>query len=353
VQNTLNNETIIPEAEHASKLFVLIQPLLVDEEDQEEADQEDFEEEQNLVAALTHRFANDNPEKLFLIYATARKVFGKGGTKRIKHTLPPLVFRSLFLAAKLRAHLASNPEEWNRVGTRIFKFAHETVTALARTDYKELAMRLFMQCTHAASLAGFEKIAYEFFTQVFEIYENDIADSKHQFRALNEIVAALQASPFDQENYDALSTKTAMHSAKLVKKHDQCRAVYMCSHLFWKDNMGSGKEYKEGKRVLECLQKSLRIADACMDSFVNVKLFVEILNEYLYFFERKNEVVAVKYLSGLIDLIKTNLSNMEAGEGENAEICEQINRHYRNTIKHIEAKRNSKSDSAPYGDIKL
>ena len=52
-----------------------------------------------------------------------------------------------------------------------------------------------------------------------------------------------------------------------------------------------GEGFKEGKRVLECLQKSLRIADACMDSSMNVKLFVEILNEYLYYFEAKNEAV--------------------------------------------------------------
>ncbi len=37
------------------------------------------------------------------IYATARKVFGQGGTKRIKYTLPPLVFRSLRLAALLKS----------------------------------------------------------------------------------------------------------------------------------------------------------------------------------------------------------------------------------------------------------
>ena len=48
--------------------------------------------------------------------------------------------------------------------------------------------------------------------------------------------------------------------------------------------------------VLECLQKSLRIADGCMDSSMNVKLFVEILNEYLYYFEHKNEAVTFPFL---------------------------------------------------------
>ncbi len=34
-----------------------------------------------------------------------------------------------------------------------------------------------------------------------------------------------------------------------------------------------------------------------MDSSMNVKLFVEILNEYLYYFEHKNEAVTFPFLS--------------------------------------------------------
>lgn len=43
--------------------------------------------------------------------------------------------------------------------------------------------------------------------------------------------------------------------------------------------------------MLECLQRALKIADACMSSSVHVQLFVDILNEYLYFFEHKNPAV--------------------------------------------------------------
>ena len=134
--------------------------------------------------------------------------------KRIRFTLPPLVFRSLRLAAVLQAN-ASSDDEWNKVGKRVFKFAHETVTALARTDYKQLAMRLYLQCAEAASRGGFETIAYEFLTQVshmtrhthaphttlacsssslntqcqvYEIYESEVAESKAQFRAMTEII---------------------------------------------------------------------------------------------------------------------------------------------------------------------
>ena len=49
--------------------------------------------------------------------------------------------------------------------------------------------------------------------------------------------------------------------------------------------------YRDGKRVLECLQRALRVADACMDTAVSVELFVEILNRYLYYYDQQNEQV--------------------------------------------------------------
>ena len=69
---------------------------------------------------------------------------------------------------------------------------------------------------------------------MFEIYEADVAESKAQFRAINEIIATLQTlAVFSEESYDTLATKAAVHSAKLLKKPDQCRAIYMSSYLFW------------------------------------------------------------------------------------------------------------------------
>lgn len=50
--------------------------------------------------------------------------------------------------------------------------------------------------------------------------------------------------------------------------------------------------YRDGKRVLECLQRALRVADACMDTSVSVELFVEILNRYVYYFDQQNETVS-------------------------------------------------------------
>ncbi len=74
-----------------------------------------------------------------------------------------------------------------------------------------------------------------------------------------------------------------------------------------------GRAFQDGKRVLDCLQRSLKIADVCMQSSAHVSLFVEILNRYLFFFEAGNDKVTVKYLQGLVDLINEHTANMDAG----------------------------------------
>ncbi len=48
---------------------------------------------------------------------------------------------------------------------------------------------------------------------------------------------------------------------------------------------------RDARRVLECLQRSLKIADVCIAGGVNAQLFIEILNHYVFFFEANNPEV--------------------------------------------------------------
>lgn len=43
---------------------------------------------------------------------------------------------------------------------------------------------------------------------------------------------------------------------------------------------------------MECLKKAVRIANQCMDSTVQVQLFIEILNRYLYYYEKNADSVS-------------------------------------------------------------
>jgi len=350
VKNILKYRTIISEPEQAHLLFEFIMPLLKDDDsegakkvEEDKIDKEDFANEQNLVGRLVHLFDNQNPDKLFQIFSIAKGHFFGGGRLRIKHTLTPLTYGLIRLARHISKVVDSDKAA---KGIRnVFQFTQEVIMPLKK-EFPDFTLRLLLQCAQAASGCETEGKAYDFLTLAFEIYEEDISESKDKFNIITLIIGTLQTLHcFSVENYDALTTQTASHSSKLLKKSNQCNAVYLCSHLFW-TNGG----IHDAKRVLECLQKSLKIANSCIDSSINnVNLFIEILNEYLYYFEYKNEAVTVKNLNDLIKLIETHMDNLP-----NNEETGDIFSYYHNTLEYIRYKQTESPSGGPnYRDIEL
>lgn len=108
---------IIPTPEHAEALLRLITPLIVDpkEEEQNEDDLDDpvvFGEEQNLVGSLVHLFRCKDPSVEFEILMIVRKYFGMGGKLRIRHSVPPLVFRAIEVARSMKRACKDEQSVW-------------------------------------------------------------------------------------------------------------------------------------------------------------------------------------------------------------------------------------------------
>ena len=57
--------------------------------------------------------------------------------------------------------------------------------------------------------------------------------------------------------------------------------------------------YQDSKRVLECLQKSLRIANSAIEEIVTIQLYCDTLDHYLYYLDRG--APAVSYCVPLVD----------------------------------------------------
>ena len=256
-------------------------------------------EEQGWLARIVHLIYSDDNDTQFMLLQKTSQAYSEGN-ERIKFTTPALITSSIKLARryKSREHYDDN---WSSQSSALYKFMHAMLSRLLTRvpSSADLCLRLFVQLGSIADLNGFEEVAYEYFTQAFTIYEESVSDSRAQFQAVCIIAGALcECRGFTRENYDTLITKAALHGSKLLKKPDQCRAVYLASHLWWAVPLASrGEEdekglYRDGKRVLECLQRALRVADACMDAAVSVELFVEILNRYVYYFEQQNEAVS-------------------------------------------------------------
>ena len=66
------------------------------------------------------------------------------------------------------------------------------------------------------------------------------------------------------------------------------------------------------KRSLDALQKSIKIADSCMDPHLSSRLFVDILSAYVVQYDMGNPAVALKYIVGLVDLAVGNLRAIRA-----------------------------------------
>jgi vacuolar protein sorting-associated protein 35 len=263
-------------------------------------------EEQGQLARMVHLLHSLENDTQFKLLQTTRKAFADGGD-RVRYTSPAIITQCVKLARryKRREHFEDGVQQ---MSTALYKFMHQTISHLnSRVGAADLCLRLYVFCGQVADQCGFEEISYEFFAQAFTIYEESISDSRAQFQAVCIIGGALHSTrSFSKENYDTLITKCALHSSKLLKKPDQCRAVYLASHLWWATEIAARNEdensplYRDGKRVLECLQRALRVADACMDTAVSIELFVEILNRYVYYYDRQNEAVSFLLLSRVI-----------------------------------------------------
>ncbi|KAL0332760.1 UNVERIFIED_CONTAM: Vacuolar protein sorting-associated protein 35A [Sesamum calycinum] len=300
-------------------LFELIKGLIRDlDELHDELDEEDFKEEQNSVARLIQMLHSDDPEEMSKIIHTVRKHILTGGRTRLPFTVPPLIFSSLKLVRRLEGQDESvSGNEASTTPKKIFQIVTQIIESLSSIPVPELALGLYLQCAEAANDCDLEPVAYEFFTQAYILYEEEITDSKAQVTCIHLIIGTLQRMHvFGVENRDALTHKATGYSAKLLKKPDQCRAVYACSHLFWLDEHD---RIRDGERVLLCLKRALRIANAVQQmanatrgSGGSVVLFIEILNKYLYFYEKGVSQITVESIQDLIELIRSEMNGDNA-----------------------------------------
>jgi vacuolar protein sorting-associated protein 35 len=73
-----------------------------------------------------------------------------------------------------------------------------------------------------------EDLAYEFMSQAFIIFEEEITESDAKVASLNLIVATLYTL-----TYDTLSGNAIGYSSKLLKKNLQAEAITLGSHLYF------------------------------------------------------------------------------------------------------------------------
>ncbi len=200
-----------------------------------------------------------------------------------------------------------------------------------------------------ADREAFAAISAEFITQALLLFEEGVADSKVAFKLICGVVSTLQACvAISADEYDNLAGKIVMHSAKLLKKPQQCRSVAVCSRLYWvvssldQSSPGSAlaavpAHMRQAERVLECLQRCLKICQACIATSPHmVGLFIDVLESYTYFCEAQNPDVKPAFLASLTQICVEHFRevdmNAPQGADDRAHFNAIINYFYRQKV---------------------
>ncbi|KAJ0171317.1 hypothetical protein K1T71_012867 [Dendrolimus kikuchii] len=339
INDVLESDVLISTPEDVESVLAMLDVLVKDQPDQltNEPDVEDFMEEQGLLARLIHHFRSDSADQQYLILSAARKALQGGGARRIQHTFPPILFHAYRLAF-LYKELKDQDDMWEKKCHKIFQFCHQTISMLVKAELAELPLRLYLQGALAIGEIGFanhETIAYEYLSQAFSLYEDEISDSKAQLAAITLIIATFeQINCFGAENAEPMRTQCALAASKLLKKPDQSRAVALCAHLFWK-GAKDGKQWalNDAGRALDCLKKAARVAQQCMDGGVQAQLLAELLGRYALLRERGNAALTLNLIEAVITKIREELANLDQSEE-----VEQITKHFHNTLQHLRSR---------------
>ncbi|KAJ3392123.1 Vacuolar protein sorting-associated protein 35 [Entophlyctis sp. JEL0112] len=274
-----------------------------------------------------------------------------------------------------------------------------------------LIVNLYLTVAQSALECRNADVCYEALVGAITAYEDRVIDTRAQVPCITALVATVRncAGVLSAAAYETLAEKIVGHCARLLRKPDQCACMMLAAHLYWpqervgEDGEGAVGDHpvahadagiardriaskprkaakfgglfgedgsdnaaasdgadelipvvRDGKKVLECLQKALKIADSVVEIGVCTGLFVQILELYVWFYVNGNDFVSflnskssfftnkvqveIKFLNSLIELVNTNVSNnsVTAGVGSatNASrfVPDKVIRHYQNIL---------------------
>ncbi|EER19619.1 vacuolar sorting protein, putative [Perkinsus marinus ATCC 50983] len=330
---------VIDNVNRLQSFMTLLRPLISEEY---ASDATEAASDQCNLAKICHliRESDANTDLELQLLGVMRQHLGHGSPAKLTVTLVPVVYRAMKLAPKVRTLELQHTRLFNST-KKAFQFIYKTLDAYGSHCLlgggPTAAMQTVKMWLDAAAVAGyvevnlygegaFESICCEFINRALATYEDDITESPKQSACIPLFVGAL-LGPAGQaltlEDYEVTSTTITQHAAKLLQQSEQCRQILCCADMFW--NPVLPRDRWDPRRVLECLQRCLKIAERILesglgnDSTLNdvdkmdisettaVSLFVDVLDRYVFYFNKGNEQVLPSHISSLIALCEEHV----------------------------------------------
>ncbi|KAH8614492.1 putative Vacuolar protein sorting associated protein 35 [Trypanosoma vivax] len=330
---------------------------------------EQLMEEQQLVCRVIHLLHCDDVATQMKIMNGVRKQVAKGGSQR--NALVMLTLASLYirLALRIRKNALAEAEATQASDYRetadeseepagsadpvaileaagvlcakVFYLIHsgdgKGMLELIASEVPQQTFYLYVASGRAADTCGLPEVAYEHFVKAFLLYEESAGETTEQNSMLNYIISSLcTVQSMSEEAYECLATKVCQYSSKLLQKSDQSRAVAHCAQLFWKKGLSEDNQH----RVVECLQRALKIANNINSQSQRYCLAVDLLGLILRYYAGQAPGVTTKHVTTLLDLADEDGRQLEQSEeGEHGADLKGAMVYYRNTLRYISARK--------------
>lgn len=349
-KRVMDTGTIISDTESAEKLFTFLRVIIADPilSETDYYDNDELAHEQNLLSALIHRMRSKDIEEQYGMLIMAKKnlcgeIEGQQQVppNRQRFTLPALTFALLNLVKFIYQH-RNETEAWEKKVRLCLKFCYTHMASLYDSESSVFFFKLYLQYAQAAAYAGLVPSAQEAMERALEIYDENISSALLRFEVLRVAMSTLRVLyPYFvkadlTDSWQSLATNVVKFSATLVKKTDRCRALAMSSHLFLIADESLGEnQLKDGEGVTKCLANAGRIAER-QENDVDLSLFVDLLNEYLYYLSTYPEVA--HRISNIISHLHQELAQASVDDNtENGRRAAFAASYFKNTLKHIAA----------------
>jgi len=341
-RHLVNAKAILSSTEQVERLFKILVTLLHDQAETPDLtpqNRHEFDDEQYLIANLIGQIEADDPDDHFECLGMARTYFAKGGEDRQKITFPCLHYNALKL---IRKAVQAKKDEPRYTIKKMFKFLNQILTHFQTLNQPQ-CIRMYLDAAMGADECGYDTAVYGFIEAAFELFE-DIGDSKEERRIMQSITGTLMViQSIDEENFDTLRQQAVQHCSRLLKKPFQAQAVCKAGHLFWNCQ---NEEFRNEDLVLKCLTKAGKIAKGIMQEVEKARVYITILNEFLYFFDQQCPKIESSQINSLGLMVRGILDEIE----EDEDGLDDVRYYYRNTIRYVKEK---KTENELFGEIQL
>jgi vacuolar protein sorting-associated protein 35 len=244
-----------------------------------------------------------------------------------------------------------NDEAFYNLMLEVYKLLNDIITLIAENS-PEMALKLYLLSasqvnTIQSDRNKFEEACASFMNAAMNIYQEEKYNKNNKYYLLSDICGyLLHFSILSKDNLENIIKILMDTGTKMVKRGDQFNAMINISQIYF-------TVLKDGKKVMECINKARKYADFAMTNPQNLTLFVDLLNKYLYYAEMGDEIVSInaELIDDIIELIRNHIETIKNEVSMDSKFLPSIENYLNTTIELIKKKKNSENHKPIYDAV--